>query len=165
MSPISPPNPAAPHPPRPGKTFRATVREEAERLWRLQCVGLGGFVLVVVLLPILGPSDGLPVLQVVVCLFMAIGSYAAWRIFKRMKCPHCGKQLAYLLEDKRMGVLRGTSTWGIPRGLVSRHGLPDDLFACPYCHHPFDALPEENPPATSQSPHPSHESHESHPSH
>ena len=156
------PLPAAPHPPRPGKTFRATVREEAEHLWRLQwtglVVGLGGFVLVA-LLAMGGPSAWLPLVQVVWLLSMAIGSYAAWRSFRRMNCPACGKQLAYLLEDKRMGVLRGTTLLGIPRGLISRHGLPDDLFACPYCHHPFDAVPDENPPAAS---HPSQSSPESH---
>ena len=136
-------SPIPPAPPPPGKTFRAAVREEAERLWRLQLTGLivgfGGFVLVA----LLDPSDWLPLVQVVWLIAMAIGSYEVWRIFKRMKCPRCGKQLAYLLEDKQMGVLRGTSTWGIPRGLISRHGLPDDLVACPYCHHPFDAVLEE----------------------
>lgn len=138
----TPDSPATP-PPRPAPTFRDAVREQAERLWRLQWVGLvagfGGFVLVA-LLAMGGPSAWLPLAQVVWLVSMAIGSHAAWRGLKRVKCPRCGKQLAYLLEDKRMGVLRGTSLSGIPRGLISRHGLPDDLHACPYCHHPFDAV-------------------------
>lgn len=136
--------------PRPANTFRDAVRTEAERLWRLQWMGLvvllGPFVLFVVFNEWV-PFSLIPWLQIAWLMAVAGYSYAFYCGCVRVKCPGCGKRLAYLLEDKRMGYLRGTSVSGIPRGPISRKGLPEDLHACPYCGHPFDAVLEEEPDA------------------
>ena len=128
--------------PRPGETFREAVKAEAERLWRLQWMGLVVLLGPFALLP-LCPGSLLPWLQVVWLLAIAGFSYAFYRGSVRVQCPVCCKRLAYLLEDKRMGSMRGTSVSGIPRGPISRKGLPDDLYSCPYCGHPFDTMLEE----------------------
>jgi hypothetical protein len=113
------------------------VKEEAERLWRLQ---LAGLVVVFAMIPLfaLGPWPLLQWMQIAWLVGIAAVSYAFYRGCVRVKCPGCGKRLAYLLEDRRMGSMRGTSVSGIPRGPISRKGLPEDLHACPYCGHPFD---------------------------
>ena len=131
--------------PRPGQSFRAAVREEAERLWRLQWTGLivllgGGVLLGLFALFGLRPSSLVPWLQVAWLVAIAGYSYAFYRGCVRVQCPRCGKRLAYLLEDQRMGSMRGTSVSGIPRGPISRKGLPEALHACPYCGHPFDTV-------------------------
>lgn len=118
------------------------MKTEAERLWRLQWMGLVVLLGPFALLP-LYPWVLVPWLQVVWLLAIAGFSYAFYRGCVRVECPGCGKRLAYLLEDKRMGSMRGTSVSGIPRGPISRKGLPEDLYACPYCGHPFDAMMEE----------------------
>ena len=118
------------------------MKAEAERLWRLQWMGLVVLLGPFALLPLCLGSL-LPWLQVVWLLAIAVFSYAFYRGCVRVQCPGCGKRLAYLLEDKRMGSMRGTSVSGIPRGPILRKGLPDDLHACPYCGHPFDAVQEE----------------------
>lgn len=127
-----------------GRTFREQVRSEARFLWKLQWAGiivfLGLFVLFGLFMLELFPWSLLPWLQIVGLAAIARFSYAFYRGCTRVKCPRCGKRLAYLLEDKRMGCMRGTSVSGIPRGPVSREGLPEDLHSCPYCGHPFDAV-------------------------
>ena len=112
---------------------------EAERLWRLQ---LAGLLVLFAMFPLFLLCQGalLPWMQIVWLMAIVAVSYAFYRGCVRVKCPGCGKRLAYLLEDKRMGSMRGTSVAGIPRGPISRKGLPEDLHACPYCGHPFDAV-------------------------
>ena len=122
------------------------MKAEADRLWRLQWMGLVVLLGPFALLPLF-PWVLVPWLQVVWLLAFAVFSYAFYRGCVRVQCPGCGKRLAYLLEDKRMGSMRGTSVSGIPRGPISRKGLPDDLHACPYCGHPFDTILEEGPNA------------------
>jgi hypothetical protein len=122
-----------------GRTFREQLRSEARFLWKLQWIGLPVLLAVFALFP-LCPWSLLPWLQIVWLAAIAGFSYAFYRGCARVKCPRCGKRLAYLLEDKRVGCMRGTSVSGIPQGPVSREGLPEDLLSCPYCGHPFDAV-------------------------
>ena len=120
--------------PRPGPTFRDAVREQAERLWRLQWVEL------VVLLGAIGVGFWFEWGRLVGFVAFVALLYLFLRGCRRVKCPSCGHCLAYLLEDKQsMGSMSGTSTAGIPRGPISRKGLPETLHACPYCGCPFDA--------------------------
>lgn len=120
--------------PRLGPTFRDAVREQAERLWRLQWVEL------VVLLGAIGVGFWFEWVRLVGFVAFVALLYLFLRGCRRVKCPSCGRCLAYLLEDKQaMGSMSGTSTAGIPRGPISRKGLPGTLHACPYCGHPFDA--------------------------
>lgn len=132
-----PESPATPRP-RPGQTFRDAVREQAARLWRLQWAELA------VLLGAIGVGFWFEWVRLVGFVAFVALLYLFLRGCRRVKCPGCGHCLAYLLEDKQaMGSMSGTSTAGIPRGPISRNGLPETLHACPYCGHPFDAVQEE----------------------
>ena len=118
--------------PRPGETFRDAVRAEARRLWWIQ---RGGLVALLVVFPLCICFEWLRLAGLVA--FAALMG-AFFRGCQRVKCPGCGKRLDYLLEDKQtMGFMGGS---GLTRAPVSRKGLPEDLHACPYCGHPFDAV-------------------------
>lgn len=134
------------HPPKPKEnpnmkslpTFRDAVREQAARLWRLQWAELA------VVLGAIGVGFWFEWVRLAGFVAFVALLYLFVRGCRRVKCPGCGHCLAYLLEDKQAtGPMAGTSTAGIPRGAISRNGLPETLHACPYCGHPFDAVQEE----------------------
>ena len=125
-------SPTSSRAPRPGETFRDAVRAEARRLWWIQ---RGGWVALLVVFPLCIRFEWLRLVGLVAFAVLMVAFYRGCR---RVKCPGCGKRLDYLLEDKQaMGCMGGS---GLTRAAVSRKGLPENLHACPYCGHSFDAI-------------------------